>query len=76
MPWKETSPVNERVKVVAAVLGAEETLVDRSKAPHSQPHAVACRRHCPSSSTQDTSKPRAITDNAFQAVADRWFRSS
>ncbi len=70
MPWKETSPMNERVKFVAAMLEAEETfgelcerfgisrkqgykwkeryeeggvqaLVDRSRAPHSHPHAVS-----------------------------------
>ena len=28
MPWKETSPMNERVKFVAAMLGAEETSVE------------------------------------------------
>jgi transposase-like protein len=70
MPWKETSPMNERVKFVAAMLEAEESfgelcerfgisrkqghkwreryeasgvqgLVDRSRAPHSHPHAVS-----------------------------------
>ncbi len=25
MPWKETSPMNERVKLIAAMLEAEET---------------------------------------------------
>ena len=28
MPWKETSPMNERVEFVAAMLGAEETFVE------------------------------------------------
>ena len=70
MPWKETSPMNERVRFVAAMLEAEESfgelcerfgisrkqgykwkeryeaggvesLVDRSRAPHSHPHAVS-----------------------------------
>ena len=70
MPWKETSPMNERVKFIAAMLEAEElflelcerfgisrkqgykwkqryetggveALADRSRAPHSHPHAVS-----------------------------------
>src|SRR5687767_7153628 len=70
MPWQETSPMNERVKFVAAMLEAEESflelcerfgisrkqgykwkeryelggveaLADRSRAPHSHPHAVS-----------------------------------
>ena len=68
MPWKETSPMNERVKFVAAGGGREllelcerfgisrkqrykwrkryesgglEGMKDRSRAPHSHPHAVA-----------------------------------
>jgi hypothetical protein len=28
LPWKETSPMNEQVKFVAPMLGAEETFVD------------------------------------------------
>jgi hypothetical protein len=28
MPWKETSPMNERVKFVAAMLGADEPSVE------------------------------------------------
>ena len=28
MPWKETSPMNEWVKFVAAMLGADETFVE------------------------------------------------
>lgn len=30
MPWKETSPMNERVKFVAAMLEAEETFGELS----------------------------------------------
>jgi hypothetical protein len=30
MPWKETSPMNERVKFVAAMLAAEETFGERA----------------------------------------------
>ena len=70
MPWKETSPMNERLRFVAAMLEAEESfrelcerfgisrkqgykwkeryetggveaLADRSRAPHSHPHAVS-----------------------------------
>jgi transposase len=70
MPWQETSPMNERVKFVSAMLEAEESflelcerfgisrkqgykwkeryerggvesLVNRSRAPHSHPRAVS-----------------------------------